>query len=101
MTLVSWSELAQKHPEFFRVKTDGEHRVSLVARHVIPKDAIGVRQLPPDYTYKLLQLAVELHDREIRRSQSWHIWLPVLGVVLGGCLALLGVWLKAIIVGSC
>jgi hypothetical protein len=91
----TWPELAKKHPEFFRVKPDGEHRVSLIARHVTPKDEFGCRPFPADYTSKLLQLAVELHDREVRRSQSWHVWLPILGVFLGGVLALLGVWLKS------
>ena len=91
----TWPELAQKHPEFFRVKPDGEHRVSLIARHVTPKDESGRRPFPADYTSKLLQLAVELHDREVRRSQSWHVWLPILGVVVGGLLTLLGVWLKS------
>ncbi|MEK6321213.1 MAG: hypothetical protein AABN33_05965 [Acidobacteriota bacterium] len=96
----TWPEVAQKHPEFFRVKPDGEHRVSLIARHVTPKDESGRRPFPADYTSKLLQLAVELHDREVRRSQSWHVWLPMLGVVVGGLLALLGVWLKSKLGGS-
>lgn len=91
----SWPVVAQAHPEFFRVKSDGEHRVSLIARHVTPRDQIGRRPLAPDYTSTLLQLAVELHDREVRRSQSWHVWLPILGVVLGGTLTLAGVWLKS------
>jgi hypothetical protein len=96
----SWPVVAQSHPEFFRVKPDGEHRVSLVARHVTPKDENGRHTLSPDYASKLLELAVELHDREVRRSQNWHVWLPILGVFLGGGLALLGVWLKAILGGA-
>ncbi|MNF90993.1 hypothetical protein D3C84_735800 [compost metagenome] len=91
----TWPELAKKHPEFFRVTPDGKHRVSLIARHVTPKDESGRHHFPADYTSKLLQLAVELHDREVRRSQSWHAWLPILGVFIGGLLALLGVWLKS------
>jgi hypothetical protein len=96
----TWPEVAQKHPEFFRVKPDGEHRVSLIARHVTPRDESGRHPLPADYTSKLLELAVELHDREVRRSQSWHVWLPLLGVVVGGLLALFGVWLKSWLGGS-
>lgn len=91
----SWAELAKKHPEFFRVKPDSEHSVSLIARHVTPKNESGRHPFPADYTSKLLQLAVELHDREVRRSQSWHVWLPILGVIVGGVLTLLGVWLKS------
>jgi hypothetical protein len=91
----TWPEMARKHPEFFRVKPDGEHRVSLIARHVMPKDEFGRRPFPADYTSKLLELAVELHDREVRRSQDWQVWLPILGVVIGGLLALLGVWLSS------
>lgn len=90
----TWPELAKKHPEFFRVKPDGERRVSLITRHVTPKDQSDHAPLPADYTSKLLELAVELHDREVRRSQSWHVWLPILGVTLGGLLTLLGMWVK-------
>jgi hypothetical protein len=90
-----WADLATAHPEFFRVKAEKENPISLVARHVTPKDDKGVRQISPDYVAKLLSLAVELHDREARRAESWHVWLPVLGVMIGGALALLGVWLKS------
>jgi len=97
----SWPRVGQDHPEFFRVKPDGEHRVSLIARHVAPKDQSDRHPLlSPDYTSKLLQLAVELHDREVRRSQSWQAWLPIMGVVLGGALTLAGVWLKSRLGGS-
>jgi hypothetical protein len=96
----SWPALAGEHAEFFRVRPEGEHRVSLIARHVTPKVGDARPALPPDYTSKLLQLAVELHDREVRRDQAWHVWLPVVGVVIGGALALLGVWLKSLLGGG-
>jgi hypothetical protein len=96
----TWPAIAAEHSEFFRVKPDGEHHVSLIARHVSPKVGDVRPPLSPDYTSKLLQLAVELHDREVRRNQSWHVWLPVVGVLIGGALALLGVWLESVLGGG-
>src|SRR4051812_46834768 len=67
----SWTEVARQHPEFFRVKPMGEHTVSLVARHVTPKDLSQLHQLSPEFVGKLLDAAIELHDREIRRTERW------------------------------
>jgi hypothetical protein len=93
----TWTILAKKHPEFFRVKPDGEHRVSLIARHVIERTE-GVRPvLPPDYTSKLLQLAVELHDRAVKRSQHWHIWVPIMVALTAGIFTLLGAYIKVLV----
>lgn len=90
----SWSSLAQLHPEFFRVRPTGENRVSLIIRHVSPRDQGARPPLSPDYTSKLLALAVDLHDREFKRAQAWHIWVPVIATLLGGALALFGVSLR-------
>lgn len=95
----SWPEIAKRHPEFFRVKPDGEHRVSLIARHVTPRDESGRRPLPADYTSKLLQLAVELHDRELRRSQRWHVWVHLIVALTAGAFTLFGIWLKSVLGG--
>lgn len=93
----SWRALAIAHPEFFRVADGSDHGVSLVARHVLPREGGQRKPLSPEYTSELLRLAVELHDREVRRSQAWHAWLPLLGVVLGALLTLFGIWLKAVL----
>ena len=92
----TWGELAADHPEFFRFNpaTNRDHPVSPIARHVVQKDGTGNRPFPIEYTSKLLDLAVELHDREVKRAQVWHIWLPVLAAVIVGLLTLLGVWAK-------
>jgi len=71
-----WAEVAETHREFFRLAPGGTHRVSLVARHVTPDDEHGKAWLPADYTGKLLALAVDLHDREERRSQRWFLYVP-------------------------
>ncbi len=52
-----------------------------------------------DYTSKLLQLAVELHDREVRRSQNWHVWVPLIVAITAGTFTLFGVWLKSVLGG--
>jgi len=56
----SWTEIASVHPEFFRVRPEGTHTVSLVARHVLPKDADEIRQLSPDFVGQLIATAVDL-----------------------------------------
>lgn len=93
----TWPEVAARHPEFFRVRPSGEHRVSLVARHVTPRDETGLRQVPAEYTAKLLELAVELHDREARRAQAWQIWIPLIVALTAGVFTLFGVWLKTVL----
>lgn len=90
----AWASLAREHPEFFRVRAGAEHPVSLIARHVLPKDDQGNRTLPPDYTVRLMQVAVELHDRQLRRLQAWQAFTPLLVAVVAGAISLVGVALK-------
>lgn len=47
-----WPQIAERHPEFFRVRPLGEHRVSLVARHVAPSEEDSHPPLSTDYTSK-------------------------------------------------
>lgn len=96
----SWPEIAEQHPEFFRVTPSGNNRVSLVARHVSAPTGETRPVLASDYTSKLLQLAVELHDREVRRSQQWHIWMPAIVAITAGVFTLFGIWLKVVIGSS-
>lgn len=96
----SWAKVAEQHPEFCRVLASGKHRISLVARHVSPRLDNRRPPLASDYTSKLLQLAVELHDREVRRSQRWHVWIPVIVALSAGIVTLLGVYLRCVVGGA-
>lgn len=91
----TWTEVAKEHPEFFRVKPTGEHVVSLVARHVTPKNERDVRYLSPDFIGRLLDAAIELHDREVRRAERWAFWIPVLVAIIAGMFSLIAIALKA------
>ena len=93
----TWLQVAERHREFFRASPTGEHRVSLVARHVATRNEEGRPPLPSDYASKLMQLAVELHDRELRRSQGWHVWVPLIVALTAGAFTLFGIWLKGVI----
>ncbi len=80
----SWTVLAQGHPEFFRVAINKEHKLSLVARHVTETNEQGVRELSPDLIKKLIEVAIELHDRQKEKSDWWKVWLPIIAVVVVG-----------------
>ena len=89
----SWTGVAQAHPELFRVREEDEgdfdaHRVSLVARAVMPKRADNKRdQLPSDLIGKLLDMTITLHDREIARRERWKSLLPLAGAIITGLFA--------------
>jgi hypothetical protein len=74
----SWTAIAKAHPEFFRVAEEGEHQVSLVARHVTEINDNGVRTLPPDIIKTLIQIALELYDKQKEMAGWWKVWLPIM-----------------------
>lgn len=88
----TWTQVAEGHPEFFRVRPENvgntgpeAHRVSLIARAVVPKGDEDHRDpLPSDLVSKLLDIAISLHDRERARRDQWKSWLPVaVAIILG------------------
>ncbi len=91
----SWKEIAQQHPEFFRVSETEELGVSLVATHVLPKDPNGNRELPPDFVSILLQTAINLHDRQLDRAHHWRVYVPIVVAVVAGVFTLFGIFLKS------
>ena len=91
----SWTEIARAHPEFFRVRPQGDHTVSLIARHVFPKNERGVRELPADFTGQLIATAVDLHDRQIKRSERWTYLVPIWVALITGIFVLGAIALKS------
>jgi len=87
-THCSWVKLAEEHSEFFRVRrSEGDQgvekvdRVSLVSRYVLQKIG-GTNKRPPlesDVVNKLMEIAVEIHDRQLdRRDRFWKLYVPIL-----------------------
>jgi len=66
----SWQQLAIEHQEFFRVVEGKKYPISLVIRHVSEEAGEKRPPLSPEHTQALLNAAIELHDRQIRRSQQ-------------------------------
>lgn len=52
--------------------------VSLLARHVLPKDGKDKRELSPDFVSTLLQTAINLHDRQLERAHHWKVYMNIL-----------------------
>ncbi len=88
----TWTQLAIEHPEFFRVKKDGRRGVSLVARHVMPKedeeDKPPRRQpLGERFVGELLKAAIELHDRQMKRADRWTLAAPIWAAAIAASVA--------------
>ena len=86
----SWTEMAKEHPEFFRVKPSGDHRVSLISRHVRKREADTQNHPALDGAHvdSLLAAAIELHDRQVRRSERWTYLIPIWVALIVGVLGL-------------
>ena len=88
----TWAELARLHPGFFRVLEVNEgqrHSISLVARFVLPNapSLTGGDPKPPplspDVTNMLMNVAVQLHDREIQRRDRWNtVLVPTIVAII-------------------
>jgi hypothetical protein len=85
----TWKEVALQHPEFFRVNDQERLGVSLVSRHVLPKNEDGKHELPSDFTAMLLKTAIDLHDRQLGRVQRWIMFVPIIGALIAGVFALI------------
>ena len=85
-----WTQIAQEHPEFFRLRAEDAgdpkaHRISLIARAVMPKPDDEKRDpLPSDLVGKLLDIAISLHDRETARKDKWKSLLPIAVAIVAG-----------------
>jgi hypothetical protein len=96
-TAKSWTQLGREHPEFFRVfDPQGDSRqnesVTLVAQFVLPTvqkyDSTEAQTpaLSAEVTNNLMNLAIELHDREMQRRDRWKIVLVpmIVAIVAAG-----------------
>ena len=69
--------------------------MSLVARHVLPKNAAGVRELHVDITGKLLDAAIDMYDREMmRRDRAKHV-IPIVVAILAAAATIVAALLKS------
>lgn len=92
----TWITLAEQHPEFFRVRhrSPTPDHVSLIARVVqeIEEREDGDEMHPilsPDVANKLMELAIELHDRQLGRRDRWKtVTIPICGALIAAAAAI-------------
>ncbi|BBJ24729.1 hypothetical protein [Candidatus Nitrotoga sp. AM1P] len=95
--------LAKQHPEFFRVRNDPTRkpRVALLARYVLDHKQLpdGEEKRPPleaTVANKLMELAIQLHDKQLERKNRWRtIILPMAVAVIAA-----GASITAAIIGT-
>ena len=67
-----------------------DHPLSLVARHVLPRDASEKRgPLSQEFTNVLSKTTIELHDRQVESTTWWKQFMPpLLAALIAGGLAI-------------
>jgi hypothetical protein len=80
--LPRWSDVVAEHPEFFRVAGKDRNSVSLAARHAAGNSE-AERILSTDFIQRLMQTAIDIHDREAKRAEKWTLYLPLVIAIIG------------------
>lgn len=100
-----WITIGREHREFFRVGVPAEEgkgpHVSLIARNTQEYELAGNGEevkpvLSPETTAKLMQMATDLHDRQVAQSNAWKAWLiPVLVSVVAATASISAAFISA------
>ena len=101
----SWIELAECHPEFFRVRArggEGEKRAALIARYLLPyehtdNDKDKRPRLDSSAVNQLMQIAIELHDRQVNRKQQWKLRMPLIVAIITAAAAIVAAVIKQLL----
>lgn len=98
----SWVELAESHPELFRVRLQEgrKKRVALVARYVLPYEELpdGEEKRPQlggDVVNKLMEMAIELHDRQFTRKEQWKVIVPMIVAIIAATASIVAALITA------
>lgn len=95
VSAAKWTDIGLDHPEFFRVRDrkgkSESKRVSLVARFILPYEAVDGDEedeekrpkLDPVIVNKLMELAVDIHDRQVSQSEKWKVVIPMIVAIIG------------------
>lgn len=114
LTASTWTELGKQHPELFRVLEAEQHQsqqetVTLIARFLqeaIPGATEGEPPksppLSPEVTSKLMELAVQLYDREVQRKDRWKsVLVPTIVAVIAAAASVSGAVITASLKSDC
>lgn len=88
LSSVNWMFLVEEHHELFRVYPEKSNKqVALVSRHLLPYITTSDQKqnrpkLELSIVNKLMELTIELHDRQLTRKNQWKTFIPlVVGIV--------------------
>lgn len=92
----TWLQVAKDHPEFFRVDESKTYPISLICRHT-HKTSPELKNKPFDNSivHRLMELAIELHDREVRRSLGWTFYTPIWVAAISGVILIFKAFIEA------
>jgi len=101
LTADTWTNIGRQHPELFRVLEAEAHAskqetVALISRlfqPALPGPDVPPKSTPltPDVTSNLIELAIELYDREVQRRDRWKsVMVPMIVAVVAAAASVTG-----------
>jgi hypothetical protein len=81
----TWQELAEEHPEIFRIATGAGVEISLYVRHYNE----GYQRLSDDLTIKMIEFVLKIYTSQIEHSRWWTYLITAGGAFIGSLAALL------------
>lgn len=91
----SWLTIAKEHKEFFRVDETKKYPISLICRHIYKTSpTLNEEEFDRSFIHQLMSVAIELHDREVKRAQGWTFYIPIWVAAISGAFLLLKEFLK-------
>ena len=85
-----WSSVAREHPEFFLVTERQTTRLAF--RFYCRKDQPD--RLRIEDVQQLVQNAMALHERQVKRSEIWKTWGTLILAFVAALSGVLGLWVK-------
>jgi hypothetical protein len=84
----NWAAVAREHPEFFRVSGEKDNKaIALLAKFAVRKS--DERNPPDKLLTTLIDLAMQLHERQAKAAERGNALLPLWVALVAGAFTLL------------
>ena len=82
LSLGTWQQIVDAHPEFFRPNGDNSHFALVIRSYFPEEEGKGREPFSVGETQKLIDTAIDLHEKEIQRRQMNSHLFPIIVAII-------------------